>query len=399
MRGVATEEQAKADGAGPLGLYIHVPFCASACDFCAFYQVSPTAELVKVFMKSLAVEAGLVEWSRPLATVFWGGGTPGLLSPADLGRLAGIVRALPGGSAPREWTVELAPASVTKERLAVLRCAGVNRVSLGVQSFSPALLDALGRAHSREHVYRAYERIRAAGFASVNLDLMFALPGQTASEWDADIDEAVSLSPDHISTYCLTFEEDTLLWVKLSKGRVRLDPENEARMYERTWERLGSAGYAQYEISNFARPGHACLHNINTWMMGEWVGLGPSAASQHRGWRGANVADLAQWAALVMNGERMTRDRVALTPELLAEDALVFGLRMNAGVDVRGLWRRCPGAPRDRVESLIDRLAGEGLVVRDGSRVRLGARGRLVADSIGSELMVAFAPSAAMRVP
>ena len=151
--------------------------------------------------------------------------------------------------------MELAPASVTRERLAVLRSAGVTRVSLGVQSFRPALLEALGRAHSREQVYRAYERIRAAGFASVNLDLMFALPGQTASEWDADIDEAVSLAPDHISTYCLTFEEDTRLWVKLSQGRVRLDPENEARMYERTWERLGAAGYAQYEISNFARAG------------------------------------------------------------------------------------------------------------------------------------------------
>ena len=151
--------------------------------------------------------------------------------------------------------MELAPSSVTEERLAVLRAAGVTRVSLGVQSFRPALLDALGRAHTREQVYRAYERVRAAGFASVNLDLMFALPGQTAAEWDADIDEAVALGPDHISTYCLTFEEDTALWVKLSQGRVRLDPENEARMYERTWERLGAAGYAQYEVSNFARPG------------------------------------------------------------------------------------------------------------------------------------------------
>jgi oxygen-independent coproporphyrinogen-3 oxidase len=397
MRGVATEEQAKADGAGPLGLYIHVPFCASTCDFCAFYQVHPTAELVKGFMQSLTAEAGLVNWHRPLETVFWGGGTPGLLSPADLGRLAGVVRAIPGGTAPREWTVELAPGSVTKERLAVLRSAGVTRVSLGVQSFRPALLDALGRAHSRAQVYRAYERIRAAGFASVNLDLMFALPGQTATEWDADIDEAVSLGPDHISTYCLTFEEDTLLWVKLSKGRVRLDPENEARMYERTWERLGSAGYAQYEISNFARAGHACLHNINTWMMGEWVGLGPSAASQHLGWRGSNVSDLAEWAALVARGERVTRDLLAVTPALLAEDALVFGLRMNAGVDVRGLWARCPDAPRERVEALIDRLAGEGFVARDGPRVRLEPKGRLVADSIGSEIMVAFDPSAATQ--
>ena len=390
MRGVATEEQAKAEADEPLGLYVHVPFCASTCDFCAFYQVRPTADSVEGFIKSLASEAALVAWDRPLHTVFWGGGTPGLLSPGDLARLAGIVHSIPGGASPREWTVELAPASVTPERLGVLKSAGVTRVSLGVQSFRPELLDALGRAHTLEQVRRAYARIRAAGFASVNIDLMFALPGQTAAEWDADIDEAVSLAPDHISTYCLTFEEDTALWVKLSQGRVRLDPENEARMYERTWERLGAAGYAQYEVSNFARPGHACQHNVNTWRMGEWAGLGPSAASQQGGWRGANVSDLQEWSAQVARGERMTLDRVALTPSLLAEDALVFGLRMNSGVDVARLMRRCPGAPWGRVEALLDRLCAEGLAAREGAVVRLEPKGRLLADSIGSELMVAF---------
>jgi len=395
MSADAAEEQAKAERPEPLGLYVHVPFCASTCDFCAFYQVSPTAESVKSFINRLSAEAGLVGWNRPLSTVFWGGGTPGLLSPADLGRVAEVVHGLPGGAAPAEWTVELAPSSVTPERLAVLRSAGVTRVSLGVQSFRPALLEALGRAHTRERVYRAYERVRAAGFASVNLDLMFALPGQTASEWEADIDEAVALAPDHISTYCLTFEEDTALWVKLSQGRVRLDAENEARMYERTWERLGAAGFAQYEISNFARPGHACAHNLNTWRMGEWVGLGPSAASQMEGWRGANIADLSKWADLVGRGERMTEDRTALSAALLAEDALVFGLRMNAGVDLAPLRARSPDAPWARVDALIDRLAAEGLAARDGSRVLLGARGRPPADSVGSEIMVAFGQPAA----
>ena len=395
MSAVAAEEQAKAERPEPLGLYVHVPFCASTCDFCAFYQVSPTAESVRCFVNRLSAEAALIGWDRPLSTVFWGGGTPGLLSPADLGRVAEVVHGIPGGASPGEWTVELAPSSVTRERLAVLRSAGVTRVSLGVQSFRPALLAALGRAHTRERVHRAYERVRAAGFASVNLDLMFALPGQTAAEWEADIDEAVALAPDHISTYCLTFEEDTALWVKLSQGRVRLDAENEARMYERTWERLGAAGYAPYEISNFARPGHACVHNLNTWRMGEWAGLGPSAASQMGGWRGANVADLPKWAERVGRGERMTEDRTALSAALLAEDALVFGLRMNAGVDLGPLRARSPEAPWARVEALIDRLAAEGLAARDGSQVRLEARGRLLADSVGSEVMVAFGQPAA----
>jgi oxygen-independent coproporphyrinogen-3 oxidase len=304
--------------------------------------------------------------------------------------VADVVHALPGGGSPAEWSVELAPASVTKERLSVLRAAGVTRVSLGVQSFRPALLDALGRAHSREQVHRAYDRIRGAGFPSVNIDLMFALPGQTASEWDADIDEALSLGPDHISTYCLTFEEDTALWVKLSQGRVRLDPENEARMYERTWDRLGEAGYAQYEVSNFARPGHACRHNVNTWRMAEWVGLGPSAASQQAGWRASNVSDLDVWSEQVGRGERAMHDRTRLTPLLLAEDALVFGLRMNEGVDVPELRARCPGAPWNRVTSLLDRLVEENLATWDGPRIRLGHRGRLLADSVGTEIMAAF---------
>jgi len=390
MTRVAIDEQAKAESAGPLGLYVHVPFCASTCDFCAFYQVKPTADSVKDFIRGVEAESAIVRWDRPVSTVFWGGGTPGLLSPRDLGRLAEVVRAVPGGATAREWTVELAPASVTGARLGILKGAGVTRVSLGVQTFRPALLEALGRAHTRDQVYRAYERIRAAGFASVNLDLMFALPGQSASEWEDDIDEAVSLAPDHISAYCLTFEEDAALWVRLSEGRVRLDPENEARMYERTWERLGAAGYAQYEVSNFAREGHACIHNLNTWRMGEWVGLGPSAASQHRGRRASNAADLGQWAELLGRGLRATEEGCELTDMLLAEDALVFGLRMNEGVDLARVRARCPDAPWERVEALIGRLADEGLAATEGSHVRLLAKGRLLADSIGSEIMVAF---------
>lgn len=390
MSGLAPE-QAKAASVPPLGLYVHVPFCASTCDFCAFYQTQPTAESVRRFLTGIADEARFVAWPRPVSTVFWGGGTPGLLAPRDLEALATQVRNCCGG-VPEEWTVELAPASVTEARLAVLKAAGVTRVSLGVQSFQPALLDALGRAHTVEQVQRAYGRIRDTGFASVNLDLMFALPGQTQAEWAEDVRTALALAPDHISTYCLTFEEDTKLWVKLSQGRVKLDPEHEARLYEATWAQLGAAGYAQYEVSNFARPGHACRHNLNTWRMNEWIGLGPSAASQQAGVRGANVADLDQWLAHLVRGERVTADRVTLTPALLAEDALIFGLRMNEGVDLAP-WRvRAPEAPWPHIEDMLATLAAGDLLIRDGDIVKLTDRGRLVADSIGTEIMTAFEP-------
>ena len=377
----------------PLGLYVHVPFCASTCDFCAFYQEAPTADDVARYLDGVRRELSQVAPERPVGTVFWGGGTPGLLSARDLRELGRIVRGACGAD-PEEWTIELAPGSVTEDRLEALRDAGVTRISLGVQSFQPVLLEALGRRHSREQVLQAYQRVRAAGFASFNLDLMFALPGQADEAWEADLGEALALEPDHLSTYCLTFEEDTRLWVKLSRGQVRRDAEAEARLYEATWQRLDAAGYPQYEISNFARPGHVCRHNVNTWRMGEWIGIGPSAASQHRGWRGANVADLSRWLEGLERGERMTEDRRAVTPGLLAEDALVFGLRMNAGVDL-GFWRaRAPDLPWTPVLETLGALQEAGRLVSTGDLVRLTPTGRLVADAIGAEIIAAFSPEA-----
>lgn len=381
-----TPAQEKAAACQPLGLYVHVPFCASTCDFCAFYQVEPTAKAVAMFLDGVAREAGLVTWAQPVSTVFWGGGTPGLLAPRDLLKLGEIVRARLGGM-PDEWTVELAPGSVTEARLAALRELGVTRVSLGVQSLQPALLDALGRRHTRVQALRAYERARAAGFASVNLDLIFAVPGQDEAAWRVDLREAVALEPDHVSTYCLTFEEDTALWLKLARGQVKRDVNTEARFYELTSDELGSAGYAQYEISNFARPGHACRHNVNTWRMHEWIGLGPGAASQHAGWRGANVADLEKWRAQADGGVRMTEQRLRLTPALLAEDALIFGLRMNEGVNLPALRARWPGAPWAVAGALAARLAAGDLAEFTDGTLRLTPRGRLLADAVGAEIL------------
>jgi oxygen-independent coproporphyrinogen-3 oxidase len=376
----------------PLGVYVHVPFCATTCDFCAFYQTVPRGDAIPRYLDGIEAEAGLVNWSRSpgAATAFWGGGTPGLLKADQLERLGRIMLLYAGGQ-PAEWSVELAPATVTAERLAVLKALGVTRISLGVQSFSDPLLEALGRQHTPAQIHRAYDLIRATGFASVNLDLMFALPGQTEAQWRADLDEALRLAPDHLSTYCLTFEEDTALWVKLSQGRVKLDPEKEAIFYQRTWDYLGAAGFAQYEISNFARPGHACRHNLNTWSMQEWVGLGPSAASQHDGWRASNPADLGQWLDDVAAGRRATAERTALTPELLAADAVIFGLRMNDGVSLPRLRRRFPTVAWSGLEDLLPKLLFGGLLsaTQEGV-IRLTPRGRLVADAVGGEVLEAF---------
>jgi oxygen-independent coproporphyrinogen III oxidase len=374
----------------PLGVYVHVPFCASTCDFCAFYQTTPTADGVGRYLQGIGDEAALVDWQgRTVETVFWGGGTPGLLAPDHIRRLGATLHPYLAGR-PREWSVEMAPASVTEARLAALKEIGVTRISMGAQSFQPALLDGLGRQHTREQIFRAYDRIRAADFASVNIDMMFALPGQDEAAWLADLGEALALAPDHLSTYCLTFEEDTKLWVKLSKGQVKLDVENEARLYETTWARLEEAGFGQYEVSNFARPGHACVHNLNTWRMHEWIGLGPSAASQQAGVRGGNVADLDRWHAQIADGIRVTEDRVQLTPALLAEDALIFGVRMNAGVNLGELRQRFPQAPWEAVDIEIARLVEAEVAHVSAGCLSLTRRGRLIADTVGAEFMQAF---------
>ncbi len=385
------QEKAQTAQTSLLGVYVHVPFCATTCDFCAFYQTVPKGDAVQRYLEGIEAEAGLVNWaSRPVATAFWGGGTPGLLKAAEIERL-GRTMLLYCGGRPAEWTVELAPATVTPDRLTVLKALGVTRISLGVQSFDDGLLDALGRQHTPAQIHRAYELIRAQGFASVNLDLMFALPGQTEVQWRADLGEALRLAPDHLSTYCLTFEEDTALWVKLSQGKVKLDADKEALFYQHTWDYLAAAGYAQYEVSNFARPGHACRHNLNTWNMHEWVGLGPSAATQHDGWRCANPPDLGLWLADVAAGRRTTIDRVALTNDLLAADSVIFGLRMNAGVSLPQLRRRFPTPQWAGLEDLLPRLLFGGLLVATvEGRISLTPRGRLIADAIGAEILEAF---------
>ena len=368
----------------PLGLYGHVPFCASTCDFCAFYQVQPKRDDIRHYLAGIRREIDLVPPGRRADNIFWGGGTPGLLPADDLEQLAAEFLRAAGGPVS-EWSIELAPSSVKKDKLAALRRAGVTRVSMGVQSFDDTTLDALGRRHSPKQIYAAWDLIREAGFASANLDLIFAIPGQDEERWRRDLSEAVRLAPDHLSTYCLTYEEDAALFLKLSKGEVRPDPDREARLYRTTWDFLENAGFPQYEVSNFSRPGHECRHNLNTWNMNEWLGYGPAAASQFAGRRFQNPANLALWLDGLTSGTPVREEVVPLTPELLFADTLLFGLRLNRGVDLAAASARFGVPVSRRLDDFLDTLADEALLVRDGSIIRLTDEGRLRADAIGSE--------------
>ncbi|MCX6918590.1 MAG: radical SAM family heme chaperone HemW [Verrucomicrobia bacterium] len=368
-------------------LYLHVPFCASSCDFCSFYQEQPKRGEIDRYLAAIERELELHPPGR-VETAFWGGGTPGLLPAEDLRRLGHAMTRAAGQ--PSEWSVELAPSSVRADKLAALKEIGVTRVSMGVQSFDDITLDALGRRHSPKQIMEAWELIEAAGFASRNLDLIFAIPGQDEQRWHEDLRRAIELQPDHLSTYCLTFEEDTAMFVKLSQGKVKIDRELEARLYRQTWEQLEANGYAQYETSNFARSGHACRHNLITWEMGSWIGYGPSSASQwgHRRW--TNPANLDQWIKGIEAGTPVLEQVKDLSAADLLCDALVFGLRLNAGVDPAALAARFATPLPERVTHLFEALVEEGLMEAAGSQVRLTGEGRLRADAVGVAIIERF---------
>jgi oxygen-independent coproporphyrinogen-3 oxidase len=368
-------------------LYLHVPFCASTCDFCSFYQEQPRRGDLDRYLLGIERELALRPPGR-VETAFWGGGTPGLLPADDLRRLGQAMTAAAGR--PGEWTVELAPSSVRADKLAALKEIGVTRVSMGVQSFDEATLEALGRRHSPRQVMEAWALIEEAGFASRNLDLIFALPGQDEARWEADLRRATAAGPDHLSTYCLTFEEDTAMFVKLSQGKVKVDHELEARLYRRTWAQLEDAGFAQYETSNFARPGHACRHNLITWEMGAWIGYGPSASSQWEGRRRTNPADLGRWLAGIESGRPVDEHVKDLSPADLLCDALVLGLRLNAGVEPARLAARFAAPLPAAAGRLFADLVAEGLMATDDGRVRLTAEGRLRADAVGVAILGTF---------
>ncbi len=372
----------------PLGLYCHIPFCASTCDFCAFYQKQPQREELVAYLEGMRAELALhFGATKPVVeTVFWGGGTPSLLLAKDMETLGCSVLDSIAGP-PKEWTVELAPGSVRKDKIEMLIHLGVNRFSMGVQTFDAQVLEKLGRMHTPKQVDAAYTCIRNSGVRNLNLDLMLALPGQTEAQLRADLTTAISLDPEHISLYCLTFEEDTKLYLALSQGKIKRNPELEADLYTIAWDLLEQAGYEHYEIANFCKKGHACQHNLNTWKMHSWLGIGPSAASQYKGYRTHNVPSIQDWLQGVKAGKLIYRERTPITPDLLASDSLIFGLRMGEGLDLNALKQRFPQKNFDRYTDLWADLLDAGLLTQSGSRIALTRAGKLLADAVARRIM------------
>jgi oxygen-independent coproporphyrinogen-3 oxidase len=380
----------------PLAIYLHIPYCLSRCHYCDFntYVLDPgqAREYVRALASEVRHQAAALVEARRVETVFFGGGTPSLLPAEDLCLLLETCRAAFPIAPGAEVTLEANPETVTAEAFAMLRDAGFNRVSLGVQALEIGLLRVLGRPHTPARATEAFAAVRAAGFDNVNLDIMFGLPGQSPGEWRRTLEGVVVLGPEHLSAYGLTIEEGTLFGRLHRKGALRLPPEEaHLAMYGDALRVLPAAGYRRYEVSNFARPGFECRHNLTYWRQEEYLGLGAGAHGYYGGVRTVNERLPAAYIAAVSRRGSAVAARERPSPVAQAEEALLLGLRLAAGIDLGAFAARF-GLPDPPVDpTVLTRLEELGLVALSGGSLRLTDAGLPVSDTVITELAACLA--------
>ncbi len=381
--------------AGPVdGLYVHVPFCFHKCHYCDFYSITRQGEdRMARFVELLLAEAELwlgsaVGTSAKPRTIFFGGGTPTLLPENLMAQLLQGLRARFDFGALEEWTVEANPATVQGEYCHTMRAAGVDRLSFGAQSFNPAELATLERHHDPADVERSLAAARSAGFSRLNVDLIYAIPGQDLASWSASLDAAVALKTPHISCYNLTYEPNTPMAVKQRLGRLQpVTEELELEMLHHTRARLSGAGYRAYEVSNYAVEGEACRHNLVYWTGGNYIGLGPSAASHVEGWRWRNRPHLGEWESAVAAGTLPASDVETLSPDQRAGELAMLLLRLDRGIGFDAFAEKTGRDARAVFRRQIDRLAPAGLITIGADAIRLTERGINVADAVAAEFL------------
>ncbi|HEX5473194.1 MAG TPA: radical SAM family heme chaperone HemW [Vicinamibacterales bacterium] len=368
-----------------LGLYLHIPFCSSICPYCNFNRGLYDAALKTRYVDAIETEIRRIG-GRPAAdTMFFGGGTPSLLEPADVRRLIEACRQQFAMSGCVEITLETNPETVDRARLDGFRAVGVNRLSFGVQSFADAELARLGRMHSAERARRVVREARAAGFDDISLDLMMWLPEQTIAAWLDTVEALIDAGPDHASLYLLELYPNAPLREEMARARWSVAPDDDAaEMYLRAFERLDAAGYEQYEISNVARPGRQSRHNLKYWSDGEWLGFGCGAHSTRHGARWKNIASTEEYVARLAAGGDPEGERRILTPDERVEEALFTGLRLSAGVDIEAVGARYGCDVWGRFGDALQPFIEQGLLERQGSRLRLPRPGMLLANEIMS---------------
>ncbi|HLG52181.1 MAG TPA: radical SAM family heme chaperone HemW [Chloroflexota bacterium] len=385
-----------------IGLYIHVAFCRSICFYCDFNAYAGLSQLIPAYVDALVDEIGLLPpplsdpWPLDprfrVGSIYLGGGTPSLLAVEQIGRVLAAARQWPAAEDP-EVSLEANPEDLTGDYLQALRDLGVNRLSIGVQTFDDALLRRLGRRHGGAAAIRAVEQARRAGFDNINLDLMFALPGQSLADWRRALDQAVALQPEHLSLYNLTIEEGTPFHRWVMTGRLRPpDDDLAADMYRLAIDRLAAAGYAQYEISNWARCDHRrCFqsrHNLRYWRNQPYLGVGAGAHSAFGGYRYANVRAPAAYIARIRARQSpVERASIEYIDQRRAmAETMFLGLRLVEGIAVADFQARFGCLPADVYGAELTELAAAGLLEVTDGRIRLTERGRF----LGNEVFVRF---------
>ncbi len=359
-------------------LYVHIPFCARICPFCAFYKEQAAQADKDRFCDALIAEAAQTASKFPFAlqSIYFGGGTPTSLTTTQLERVLRAIRAEFDVGDLREWTIEANPGSVSARKAETLHQLGVNRVSLGVQSWDDTLLRVLGREHDAAQARESFAVLRAAGFENLSIDLMFALPNQTQAQWQDSLSQTIALAPEHISTYCLTYEEDTEFLARFKRGEFRSDENDEADFFNIATEMLERAGYEQYETSNFAKPGHRSLHNQGYWAGQDYIALGPGAFSTRGMTRWQSVPDHREYARRIFASESAVASVEELTASAKRTERIALALRTSDGIEADLLD-----------DHTVDELLEEGFVARENARVHLTRAGRAVADSVAEMLV------------
>ncbi|HEY7107660.1 MAG TPA: radical SAM family heme chaperone HemW [Acidimicrobiia bacterium] len=378
------------------GVYVHIPFCASRCDYCDFATWTDRGHLVDRYVDACVTD--IERRALPSASsVFFGGGTPSLLPAEQLVRILDAIPVRRGA----EVTVECNPDSADPGKLAAYAAAGVNRVSLGVQSMRPHVLAALGRTHDQANVRRSVAWARDAGIARVNVDVIYGTPGESDDDWRATLDDVLALRPSHVSAYALTVEPGTPLGRAVAAGtRAAPDDDDQATKYERADDRLRDAGLEWYEISNWSRPGEECRHNLLYWHQGRYAGVGCAAHGHDVGPDGAarrwwNVRTPERYIDAVGAGRTAEAGDERLDPPARRAERLALGLRTRAGIKLGAAEAELP-----RVESCVDELVAAGLLdVASGGRVVLTRRGRLLANDVSARLLGALPPVPAPMAP
>jgi oxygen-independent coproporphyrinogen III oxidase len=354
-------------------LYFHIPFCPKLCPYCCFYVEVGSKNKTQAFLDALLREVESAPFTLKPETIYFGGGTPTALRTEQLDFLLSGLRERLDLSGLREWTLEANPATISSEKARVLRQHGVTRMSLGVQSWEPEMLKVLGRVHSAEQAEQTFITLRETGFPAVSIDLMFSVPGQSHPQWMTTLGKTIALKPDHISCYCLTYEEDTEYFQKLTGGTFRQDDEHDARLFESTMDQLEAAGYRHYEISNYARLGFESQHNRAYWLGSDYLGFGPSAFSTVGLQRWENIRDTATYTARILAGDNAAHFRETLSAEQRAGEIAAFRMRTAEGMHRSEL---------SRWEKSIREFEALGILESSGSHLRLTRRGKLLADSV-----------------